>query len=222
MTRATTLAACVVRLLRPMATAWRAISAPYSAAVISGVAPHAAPPPSPAGSPQTRLSTETLIHRRAMRTCNRKPDAVEAFVNTHKILSRDTDMTLTITLPWPSRDLSPNGRAHHMAHHRAKKSAKNYAWGMTAAAMGPLGIVKGSWVGPIDVLVSVHPHRTAPDADNALACQKAALDGIASAIGVDDKHFRPRIVMGEKCNPAKVVITLTPTLVNVEKRGQIS
>jgi hypothetical protein len=34
------------------------------------------------------LSTETIIHRRAMRQANRKPEAVAAFVRTHTILSK--------------------------------------------------------------------------------------------------------------------------------------
>lgn len=86
--RATTLAACVRTLLRPMATAWRAISAPYSAAVTSGRAPHADQPPSPAGKPQT-APLDVLLMQRAMRTCNRKPEAVARFLSVHQALSKE-------------------------------------------------------------------------------------------------------------------------------------
>ena len=45
-------------------------------------------PPSSDGKPPTGLSTETLIHRRAMRQNNRKPEAVAAFVARHQSLRR--------------------------------------------------------------------------------------------------------------------------------------
>ena len=132
-------------------------------------------------------------------------------------------MTLTITLPWPHVDLSPNGRANRFAHARAKKAAKNYAWGMTKALMGPLNIRLGSWVGDVQVQISLHPVRNYPDDDNAIATQKAALDGIASALGIDDKHFRQLPpIRGEKRNPGAVVITLTPEAVAVPVIGTIN
>ena len=45
-------------------------------------------PPLSDGKPPTGLSTETLIHRRAMRQNNRKPEAVAAFVARHQSLRR--------------------------------------------------------------------------------------------------------------------------------------
>lgn len=130
---------------------------------------------------------------------------------------------LTLTLPWPSADLSPNSRVHYMAHHRAKKAAKAEAWGMAAALMGPLHIRKGTWRGPIEVSLTFHPsaNRTF-DLDNALAREKARLDGIAQALGVDDSAFTFRLMRGEKKNPPCVVVTLIPAAVDVQIRGQIS
>ena len=86
--RATTLAACVVRLLCPMATAWRAISSPYSAKATCGVAPHADQPQSPDGKPQTAPS-DVLLMQRAMRLGNRKPEAVDRFLRVHQALSKE-------------------------------------------------------------------------------------------------------------------------------------
>ena len=40
------------------------------------------------GPQPMRLSRETLIHRRAMRSSNRKPDAAARFVRVHTILDR--------------------------------------------------------------------------------------------------------------------------------------
>lgn len=111
-----------------------------------------------------------------------------------------------------------------MALHRAKKSAKNYAWGMTKAAMGPLGIRFGSWVGPISVQYTFHPAmERARDDDNFAARMKAARDGIASALGVDDCGFITQpVIFGEKRNPSCVVVTLKAAAVNVPFRGQIN
>ena len=129
---------------------------------------------------------------------------------------------LTLTLPWPSADLSPNARVHFMPHARAKKAAKNYAWGMTKAAMGPLRIAAGSWTGPIDVYLTFHPAMNrARDVDNLIASHKAALDGIAMALGVDDSTFRIMACMGAIRKPAAVVVTLTPSEVAIPHRGTI-
>jgi hypothetical protein len=89
MTRETILARYAGQLLRPMATALAAISARYSASPTSGPAPR-----NPAltrqkcdGGPlTTRL--DVLLAKRAMRTCNRSPDAAARFVRVHTILSR--------------------------------------------------------------------------------------------------------------------------------------
>ena len=130
---------------------------------------------------------------------------------------------ITINLPWPSADLSPNGRVHYMALARAKKAAKNYAWGMTKAAMGPLGIIYRSWVGPVHVSLTFHPAiNRARDLDNLIASHKAALDGIASALGVDDSKFSLSASIGENRDPAEVVITLTPSVVAVPIIGSIN
>lgn len=130
---------------------------------------------------------------------------------------------LTITLGWPAAELSPNGRVHYMEHHRAKKKAKNEAWGLTKALMGPLHIRHGSWRGPVEVAITFHPSANrAFDLDNALAREKARLDGIAIALGVDDSAFTFRLAKGEKRSPACVVVTLTPAAVVLPVRGGIA
>lgn len=129
---------------------------------------------------------------------------------------------IRIELPWPSADLSPNARIHYMRHARAKKAAKNHAWGWTKAAMGPLGIATGSFVGPVDVRIVFHPESNrGRDLDNMQARMKAALDGIALALGVNDTHFRPVSEIGEKRKPGCVVVTLTPAAVAVPVRGVV-
>ena len=118
---------------------------------------------------------------------------------------------ISIELPWPSADLSPNGRVHWAVMAREKKKARTHAWGFTKAMMGPLGIASGSFVGPVSVRLVFHPAMDrARDVDNMQARMKAALDGIADALGVNDTLFRPVSEIGAKRKPACVVVTLAP------------
>ncbi len=131
--------------------------------------------------------------------------------------------SLTVTLPWPDAALSPNGRAHHMARARAAKKARVYAWGMAKAAMGPLGIRAGTWIGPVTVQWTFHPEISRDrDDDNFVARMKASRDGIADALGLNDTGFTTLpAVFGEKRKPACVVVTLTAAAVGVPMKGEI-
>ena len=131
--------------------------------------------------------------------------------------------SITLTLDWPSADLSPNARVHPLALHRAKKKAKNAAWFLTKAAMGPRGIVYGSWRGPITVQYTFHPSMDRDrDDDNFASRMKASRDGIALALGVNDSGFTQLpVVFGPKRKPAYVVVTLTPAAVALPVKGKI-
>lgn len=110
-----------------------------------------------------------------------------------------------------------------MALARAKKKAKNDAWGLTKAVMAAMDIRSGAMTGPIDVSLMFHPAiDRGRDIDNFQARMKAALDGIALALGVNDTHFRPVSTIGAKRTPACVMVTLTPTFIDVPVIGVIS
>ena len=131
--------------------------------------------------------------------------------------------SLTIELPWPSADLSPNARPHYMAYARAKKAAKAYAWGMAKSLMGPLHIVAGSWEGPVAVHTCYHPPANYRfDGDGLNSRMKAAWDGIATALGIDDHTFEHTYLRAEKRPPdGCVIVTLTPAAVKLPVRGVI-
>jgi len=96
-------------------------------------------------------------------------------------------MSLTITLPWPHKDLSPNARGHWGKKAAATKTARKTAWAATLET----GVLKLSAPIPIHVTTTFFPpDRRAYDEDNLKARMKASYDGISDAIGVDDKHFR--------------------------------
>lgn len=93
--------------------------------------------------------------------------------------------TAEFFLPWPDRRLSPNARVHWSSLARAKKAAKNEAYYR----------VREAGIGEINaesILVRYSffpPSKRAYDLDNLIASMKAAGDGIAIAIGIDDSKW---------------------------------
>jgi crossover junction endodeoxyribonuclease RusA len=117
---------------------------------------------------------------------------------------------LTVTLPFPAPELFPN-RANGK-HYRAVKDHKEKAWSdaytMTHQAVNQH---KGEWyplTGDIPLTLTFFPadkrHR---DLDNCLAACKSLLDGMATALTVNDKQFGPiTIVRGGVAKPACVLV----------------
>lgn len=94
-------------------------------------------------------------------------------------------MKASIFLPWPDKRLSPNARQHWAALAKVKKKAKTDAYYLALEA----GVGKID-AGSILVRYSFFPpSRRAYDLDNLVASMKAAADGIAMAIEVDDSKW---------------------------------
>lgn len=115
---------------------------------------------------------------------------------------------MRIVLPWPSKDLSPNARVHWSRKAKASKSAR--------AAGHMLAMLAGckSWqlpTGRVHLWIDFYPPtKRLPDDDNMLARCKPYRDGIADALGIDDKRFVSHPQVRE--TPRKggqVVMTLT-------------
>ena len=96
---------------------------------------------------------------------------------------------ILLTLPWPPRTLSPNSRPHWSRLAKAKRLYRYACFIATKEAMAPRFDPVPD--GPLLVELQFCPpdHRSR-DIDNMLASCKAALDGVASALKVNDKHFR--------------------------------
>lgn len=90
-----------------------------------------------------------------------------------------------IVLPWPPAELSPNARVHWAAKSRAAKAYRSACFwiakrdGKRIEHDGRLHVT----------LEFVPPDRRHRDRDNMLASCKAMLDGVADALGVDDRRF---------------------------------
>ena len=115
---------------------------------------------------------------------------------------------LFVELSWPAKQLSPNGRYHHMVRHRYAKAAKTEAGWATKAAPGWRDFGGDRF----DVLIRAYPPvNRRRDADNIIASCKAALDGIADALGVDDSTFNaPRVEWGDVVEHGKIVVRIAP------------
>ena len=92
-----------------------------------------------------------------------------------------------LVLPWPSKDLSPNGRVHWARKAKAVKEARYLAGVLTMGAQWQsMALPEGRLHLWIDFYP---PTRRLPDDDNMLARVKPYRDGIADALGIDDKRF---------------------------------
>lgn len=98
-----------------------------------------------------------------------------------------TPITITVSLPWPSKHLSPNARPKLREKMRAKKIARETAFALTLETLGLVGVASVSRI----QVQWCQPDRRSRDDDNLIASFKAYRDGIALALKVDDKTFRP-------------------------------
>lgn len=90
-----------------------------------------------------------------------------------------------LRLPWPPKELSPNARVHWSKRSRAAKAYRRDCALLVRAASiaAPDSERIALWI------EFFPPDRRQRDDDNLLAAFKAGRDGIADALGVNDKRF---------------------------------
>lgn len=94
---------------------------------------------------------------------------------------------ITLTLPWPSKDLSPNARVHWSRKAKATKCARQLAV-LAAFQAGWKGLQLPE--GRLHLWLDFYPPtRQMPDDDNMLGRCKAYRDGLAHVLGIDDQRF---------------------------------
>jgi hypothetical protein len=98
---------------------------------------------------------------------------------------------MRLELPWPDKALSPNARTHWTRRAAAVKKARRLAYlTMLEAANHRAQETIEGYAGRIHLWITFHPKtRRLPDDDNCLSMFKAYRDGIADALGIDDKRF---------------------------------
>lgn len=112
---------------------------------------------------------------------------------------------MTIALPFPARVLWPNGRTlnHRFKAAAFKKAREEAAWAAKAAGVR----VCDSPI-PVHLVVKPKAKGPAPDKDNCVSACKAYLDGIASAIGINDRHFAAPTVEISTERTGQFIITI--------------
>lgn len=112
-----------------------------------------------------------------------------------------------IELGWPHKHLSPNARAHWAAKAKATRTARREAYyAAKAAGIGEMDAKEFR----VTTFFSP-PGRHSYDEDNLKARCKALYDGIADALGLDDKLFRHQpVVIGAPIKGGRVVVEIEP------------
>ena len=93
---------------------------------------------------------------------------------------------IEFVLPWPPKVLSPNARVH-WAKRSAAAKAYRHECGWTTKAAGLLNLAPSGQI-LLDIEF-IEPDRHRRDLDNMLASIKSGIDGIADALGVNDRRF---------------------------------
>lgn len=120
-----------------------------------------------------------------------------------------------LEFPWPPPQLLPNfKRSHHWSKYRKQvNAARTLGWGLTVQAFGRAKVWPEELRGkPVLVEIEYTPPLRAggvPDEDNLNAACKHYLDGIADALGVNDRQFTfAQPVWHPKAGAGKVVIRI--------------
>ena len=116
---------------------------------------------------------------------------------------------IEITLPWPDKSLSPNGRAHWTRKYKMGKKARIDAF-LLAKAAGCTAKSFEDYDGKIWLWMMFYSKtKNYPDMDNCLAMCKSYLDGIADALQVNDQRFVFQLEMGAQvAKGGKIVVRL--------------
>lgn len=113
-------------------------------------------------------------------------------------------MSHTVTLGWPARELSPNWRGHWS---KKAKAAKKYR--LDCFYLAKEAGLAVDWDGPIHLhAVFFPPDRRQRDDDNMIASFKSGRDGLADALGIDDKRFTLHAGVSDLVG-GKVVVVLS-------------
>lgn len=116
---------------------------------------------------------------------------------------------MIIELPWPPKELSPNGRLHWAKKRQYTTNYKGEGWAYTLAAMYPKHAVDFDWPEQIEMTITFYPpDKRRRDDDNIIGSFKAGRDGVAIALNVDDSRFRPTYKFGQVVKGGKVTVEI--------------
>ena len=96
---------------------------------------------------------------------------------------------MQVTLPWPPKELNPNQRTHWAKKAKAAKAYRHACCVLALEAGAYVNTI--DWEGDIHVWIDFYaPDKRHRDDDNLIAAFKSGRDGLADALGVNDRRFR--------------------------------
>jgi hypothetical protein len=115
---------------------------------------------------------------------------------------------LSIELSWPADPLWPNKSAHRYVEARSRKAAKREAFYATKLMMSHDWAPAGE-TASVHLIAHCKPTGPHPDKDNTVAAVKSHLDGIALAIGMNDRDFdAPTVTFAGRCERGKIIVEI--------------
>jgi crossover junction endodeoxyribonuclease RusA len=103
----------------------------------------------------------------------------------------------TIRLPWPPAALTPHAKGGLWGKIKATRDYRQAAYILARAA----GVERATGAPAVRIVVTYHPPSQRGDVANVHGRLKAAFDGLADALGLNDKTFR--IAFPEVFGPSK-------------------
>ena len=127
---------------------------------------------------------------------------------------------MSVTLPWPHKDLNPNSRKHRLSVAPIRKKARADAgWACKAAKMNFAHLADTG----LHLRITFNPpDKRRRDLDNMLAGIKSHLDGVSDVIGVDDSKWGLTLRRGDPVKNGSVTIEVVEYRDSVLFRGAIS
>ncbi len=129
---------------------------------------------------------------------------------------------MDIILPYPPMELFPNNKRgqHHMETSRHSRKYRSDCFYVALEQTGPAPILPR---GDFPVHVTFVWDGARPDSDNAIAAAKAAMDGLADALKVDDGSFEPLVISRAHIDSTQhlcpCIVVRVPAQRSVPKRG---
>lgn len=116
---------------------------------------------------------------------------------------------LTMMLPWPPKELSPNARVHFHVKAKATKAYREQAYWQTRGGDSDIFPCSPIETMPVYLNFTFHPpDKRRRDLDTMLSSVKAGIDGIADALGVNDARFEYTLRRAEPVKGGKVMIVI--------------
>ena len=98
-----------------------------------------------------------------------------------------------LLLPWPPTACNPNARGHWSKKSKAAKAYRTECYFMARTAK--LAVPEGRIILSLEF---VPPDKRRRDDDNLVAAFKSGRDGLADALGIDDRRFVTQIQISEE------------------------